>query len=278
MRIAVTGATGKLGGQVIALLAAHGGHEIVGVSRRALSDPAPRVRSAEADYADRAALRAAFDEVDTLVFVSSDGEATNVLSHHQNVISAATEAGVGHVVLMSALDADIASPFCYAVTSGLTEALLRDRCCAISIARTSIFTEFFLQFLSTARARGEIRVPAGSGRISMVSIADVGRCLAALALGPPTGRIHKLTGPASLDMHEVAAHVMRAWRVPVAYVDLSPAEFQQQLATDGVDPWWCYAFSSMFASIRQHRWEQITDEVLRLTCRPPQPLSQLIAD
>jgi len=100
---------------------------------------------------------------------------------------AATNAGIGHVVALSGLDADTTSPFCYAVTYGHTEQLLRDSGCAVSIARTSIFTEFFLRFLHTARQQGQIRLPAGDGSISMVSIADVGRCLAALALAPPTG-------------------------------------------------------------------------------------------
>jgi uncharacterized protein YbjT (DUF2867 family) len=39
-----------------------------------------------ADYADVAALRAALSGVDTLVFVSSDGEAAKVLVHHENVV------------------------------------------------------------------------------------------------------------------------------------------------------------------------------------------------
>src|SRR5204863_9080357 len=111
------------------------------------SDLPPRVLRAQADYSDRAALRRAFDGIDTLVFVSSDGEAVNVLYHHHNVIHAAAAAGVGHFVAMSGLDADTASPFCYAVTYGHTEQMLQQSGCAVTIARTSIFAEFFLRFL-----------------------------------------------------------------------------------------------------------------------------------
>ncbi|MEU5943692.1 NAD(P)H-binding protein [Micromonospora sp. NPDC047548] len=113
MRIAVTGGTGRIGGHVVQLLADERRHDVVGLSSRT------------APYDDPAALRAALDGVDTLVFVSSDGEAARVIVHHHKVLDAAIQRGVGHVVLLSGLDADVDSPFCYAYTNGHTERLLR---------------------------------------------------------------------------------------------------------------------------------------------------------
>jgi NAD(P)H dehydrogenase (quinone) len=139
VRIAVTGASGRLGGQVAGLLAAGGEHEVVAVSRR----PGPPTASsrgvsvAVADYADPAALRAAFRGAEKLVFISSDGEAVNVLRHHENVVRAAAAARIGHIVALSGLDADPGSPFCYAVTYGYTEQMLHDSGCAVSIARAA---------------------------------------------------------------------------------------------------------------------------------------------
>ncbi len=276
MRIAVTGATGQLGGQVIGLLAAQDA-EVVAVSRRPPPTlPTARVTAAAADYDDPAALRAAFEGADTLVFVSSDGEAVNVLRHHQHVIQAAAGAGVGHVVALSGLDADVTSPFCYAVTYGHTERLLRDSGCGFSIARASLFTEFFLRFVTPARTSGEIRLPAADGRVSLVSRADVGRCLAALALAAPTGAVHELTGPAALGLSAVAGLATRRWRRPVSYAPLTSAAFQIDLAREGTLAWWNYAFATMFASVREHRWERVTSEVHRLTGRPPQSLGDLL--
>lgn len=75
MRIAVTGATGRIGGQVVELLATQEDHQVVALSRPAAQHQrqSPRVITAEADYADLPALRAAWRDIDTLVFVSSDG-------------------------------------------------------------------------------------------------------------------------------------------------------------------------------------------------------------
>ena len=275
MRIAVTGATGQLGRQVVDLLAIDGAHEIVAVSRR---EPRavkhrPQVRAAIADYADLPALRAAFAGVDTLVFVSSDGEAVNVLYHHWNVVRAAADSGIPHIVALSGLDADIASPFCYAVSYGRTEQLLRDSGCAVSIVRASVFTEFFMHFLEAARTTGEVRVPAADGRISLVSRTDVGRCLAALATAAPTERVHEITGPEAPDLAAIAAAASQQWNIPIAYVDVTPTEFLIEKARDGTEPWWSYAFSTMFHSVRQQRWTRVTGEVAKLTGRQPLSLA-----
>ena len=280
MRIAVTGAAGRLGGQVAGILAATGEHEVVAVSRRPLTGAGAgqRCEVAVADYADPPSLRAALHGVDTLVFVSSDGEGWHVLRHHENVIGAAADSGVGHIVALSGLDADPASPFCYAMTYAYTERMLHDSGCGVSIARASIYTEFFLSLLRPARASGEIRLPAADGRISLVSRADVGRCLAALAAGDPAGGDHDITGPEALDLAAVAALARRAWGAPVRYTDLAPADYLAEVARTGLEPGWCYAFSTMFASVREQRWAGVSGEVRRLTGRPPVPLLDLVSE
>lgn len=268
VRIAVTGATGRIGGQVVELLAAAEEHQVVALSRRPPDaarhrHQSPLVVEATADYAHLPALRAALRDVDTLVFVSSDGEATNVLHHHQCVIRAATDSGVTHIVALSGLDADLSSPFCYAVTYGHTERLLAGSDCRVSIARASIYTEFFLGFLTRAGGR-ELRLPAADRRISLVSRTDVARCLAALAVAAPTGRHHDITGPESLDLAAVAALAEDVWRMPLRYVDVTQVEQIVELARDGLEPWWVYAYATMFASIREQRWASVSGEVREL--------------
>ncbi len=153
-RIAVTGAAGSVGGQVVQLLAEQTTNEVVGLTRRPVPVPS-RAVVAIADYNDRDALSRALAGVDTLVLISSDGEGTRVLTHHLNIIAAARDGGVAHIVALSGIDADIDSPFCYAITNGLTEQAIRDSGCGYSIARASIFTEFFAHFILPARTTGQ---------------------------------------------------------------------------------------------------------------------------
>jgi len=178
-------------------------------------------RAPAADYADPEALSTALRGADTLVFVSSDGPVAQVMVHHHNVVRAACASGVAHIVTLSGLDADPCSPFCYAVSYGYTEGLLTVSGCLVSIARASIYSEFFTGFLARARASGQVRLPAADGRISLVSRADVARCLAALAVRPAGGH-HDITGPESLDLAAVSASAARAWGTALEYASITP--------------------------------------------------------
>jgi NAD(P)H dehydrogenase (quinone) len=249
-RIAVTGARGRLGGQVCALLAADEGHEVLGLTR------------AVADYDDRPGLTRALAGVDTLVLVSSDGEAELVLQHHLNVASACADAKVAHVVALSSVDVDVDSPFCYARVNALTEAALAATGASVTAVRASIYTEFFGSLVDVATVEGAVRLPAADARVALVSREDVGRALAACALSPAAGA-YDVTGPAALSMEEIAA------ARGLGYVPVPEAEFAAHLA-GRESPWWSYAYTSMFGSIREHRWEVVSDAVERLTGRPPE--------
>jgi NAD(P)H dehydrogenase (quinone) len=220
-------------------------------------------------------LRTALADVDTLVFISSDGEGTKVLTHHLNVIDAARDCGVKHIVALSGVDADVDSPFCYALTNGFTEQAIRASGCGFSIVRASLFTEFFREFLLPAQETGRIMLPADDGRVGLVSKTDVGRCLAALARRSPSGRSHDVTGPAALDTAAMADAAAQIWGRAVVYHPISSAAYLAQLASTQ-DPWWAYAYTSMFDSIREQRWDKVTTEVQELTGRSPTALGRLL--
>jgi NAD(P)H dehydrogenase (quinone) len=44
----------------------------------------------------------------------------------------------------------------------------------------------------------------------------------------------------------------------------------------GEDPWWTYAYSTMFASVREDRWSTVSGEVLRLTGRVPSSVADVM--
>lgn len=278
MRIAVTAANGSMGRRIVQLLATGTDHEVVAVTRRPFDGPElPNVATELADYSDASALQRAFDAVDTLIFISSDGPAANVILHHQNIVTAAEAAGIRQVAALSSIDADLASPFCYAVTNGRTEQLLEESDMAHSVVRASIFGEFFsTAFLAKAKVTGEIRIPAADAGIALVSRDDVADALAMRALLGPSAAPTDITGPEALDGRAVAAIANDVWNRPVKYVEVPPERFALDLTCDGMDPWWTYAFVSMFESIRQRRWETVSGEVEALTGRPAMPLSAIL--
>lgn len=113
-----------------------------------------------------------------MVLVSSDGPSEKVVHHHLNLIDAAVAAEVEHVVVLSSVDSDLGSPFCYAVVNALTEKAARASGLGLTVVRASIFSEFFVGLITDAMVHGELRLPAADGRVGLVSRTDVGRCLA----------------------------------------------------------------------------------------------------
>ncbi|MFH8609114.1 NAD(P)H-binding protein [Streptomyces sp. NPDC018029] len=279
MRIAVTGAAGSLGRRVVRLLAGRADVDVVAMTRRKPPADAvpPGVEVAVADYADPPALRAALKGVDVLVFISSDGPDARVLLHHRNIVAAAAAERVGHVAALSSVDADMASPFCYAVVNRLTEDLLLASGVPCSFARASLYIEFFRSWLTEARATGLLRLPAADGRVSLVARDDVARALAALAVGEPTGRHHDITGPESVDLAGIASITTEAWETPVSYVDIPSDTYCAETAAAGLDPWWTYAFASMFASVREQRWDRVRNDYTELTGRSPVALRDALS-
>jgi NAD(P)H dehydrogenase (quinone) len=278
MRIGVTGANGNIGREILQRLARQS-DDLVAVARRPLEAwDVPGVatpRTALADYFDRQALAKACQGVDTLVMISSEGPAAVTLMHHRNIIEAAAIAGVENLILLSSLGASIDSPFCYSVTNALTEQLAHDSAMSLTVVRTSLFMEFFLAFPAAANAAGEMRIPAGDGRVSLVGRSDVARSLAVLAVSP-TCATHNITGSESFDMSNFADRCGRAFNKSIKYVDVSPAQYRIEAARAAVDPWWAYAYSTMFDAIRDQAFAEVSSELLDLTAQRAATLSETL--
>ena len=179
---------------------------------------------------------------------------------------------------LSSLNAGLDSPFCYAVGYGYTEQLLAESGCAFSLARASIFTEFFPGLPDPGPGKRRAAAPPPDGRVSFVSRGDVARSLAALATAQqarPRAGDHRPRVPGY--MAALAALAQQEWATPVTYTAITPAELVADLAADGEDPWWIYAYSSMFASIRDHRWAAVSADTERLTGVPPTPVRTILA-
>jgi NAD(P)H dehydrogenase (quinone) len=257
-RIAVTGANGAIGSQVVGRLRARSAATIVPIVRDlSRAHPDDRVRPALAPYEDRAAVAAALSGCDCLVFIGSDGEADRMLAHHANIIWAARSADVSRTILLSSLDADPGSPFCYAHTYATTEEWAREALPGVTILRAGLYAEFIGYWLWEAVRGGQLSLPMGSGRISPVARRDVADLLAELAVGlhDPDQPI-ELVGPESLD-HADLAEVAGALGSRFVVSDpCDTATFRERQARDGeLSPWWAYAFQTLFASIRENRFD-----------------------
>ena len=266
-RVAVTGAAGAIGSRVVGLLTS----DDVPVTAlvRDATRAHPLALAAVVDYADRPSLDAALRGVDTLVFIGSDGRADRVLAHHRNLLASARSTGVRRIVLLSSQDADADSPFCYAPVYADTERELRNSCAEPIVLRAGLYAEFFGRWVWDAARSGELALPSRAP-VAPIGRADVARALAIAAVGSVPQRT-TITGPDALDPDTLASIASRLGRREVLSRPVTAGAFRHRLIDTGTDPWWSYAFASMFASIDEGRFAGVTPDFMAITGKAPQP-------
>ena len=78
-----------------------------------------------------------------------------------------------------------------------------------------------------------------------------------------------ITGPAAFDLDELAALASRLGGREVRAHTNTPDEFRHHLIETVTDPWWSYAFTSMFESIDQGRFAEVTPDLNAIIRRIP---------
>ena len=279
MRIAVTGATGKVGGEVARLLTIEADGEgrlrlIVRDAARAPREPGAEI--AVADFSDDAACRAAFADVDALLLVSA-GESADRIEQHRTAITAAAEAGVGHIVYTSFLGASPSAEFTLARDHGATEQLLRDSGVAWTFLRDSFYADVLLDFAGEDRV---IRGPAGVGRCAYVARADVAEVAARILRDPApwAGRALDLTGPVAVTLGEAALLMTRARGAEYEYVDETLEEARASRAPYGTPDWQVDAWISTYTAIGSGELDVVSGDVELVLGRAPRTLEETVAD
>ena len=271
--LAVTGATGRVGGRVAHQLAEAGvAHRLV------VRDPsrAPRLERAvvtRAEYADAQAAREALDGVDVL-FMVSGAEAEDRVAQHRTFIDAAAEAGVRHVVYLSFFGAAPTCTFTLGRDHWATEQHLREGPLDWTFVRDNLYLEAFAMM---AGPEGVVRGPAGDGRVAAVAIDDVADAVAAILQDPSAhrGTVHRLSGPQALTLHEMAAGLTRIMGRSVRYEEETIDEAYASRAHYGAPDFEVDAWVSTYTAIAAGELEEVTGDVERLTGRPARSIDDI---
>lgn len=140
-----------------------------------------------------------------------------------DLIEAAAAAGVARIVLLSSIDAAHApddSPLLVA------ERTLERLPVTAAILRPTWFFDNFSDGSFAGMTRdGELRLPAGDGRIPFIDVRDVAAVAAAALTPGGADGILPLTGPEAIDHGQVAAALAEALGRPVTYEAVRRAEF-----------------------------------------------------
>jgi NAD(P)H dehydrogenase (quinone) len=274
--LVVTGATGHIGRLVASRLSGDGVDvRLLVRDPTRLAEPLHELDTAVADYADGAAVREALTGARTVLMVSA-AESADRLSRHRAFIDAAAAAGVQHVVYTSFANAAPDSTFTLARDHAATEQHLRASGMAWTFLRDNLYLDVLREF---AGSEGVIRGPAGDGRVAGVARLDVAAAACAVLsdIGPHLGRVYELSGPEAFTLSQAAETLSRATGRRVTFHDETLEEAYASRAPYGAAPWQLEAWVSTYAAIAAGELAHVSDDVERLTGRPPLSLERLLS-
>ena len=275
MTILVTGSTGAIGAQVVALLAQNGA-DVLALARTPETATFPAgVTPVKGDMTDVGSMRAALAKAQTLFLLNAvtPDEVTQALL----TLNLAREAGIERIVYFSVLHSDLYTNVPHFTGKHTVERMIEHFDLPATILRPAYFIQNDAGLKQAVAGHGIYPMPVGSVGLSMVDTRDIAE-VAALELlrrdrapGPLPRETIDLVGPDVLT----GAAIARIWTDvlgrPIRYAgdDLAPFE---QMAQSFMPGWMAYDMRLMCGRFQQEGMVADPGDVERLTRLLGRPL------
>ena len=263
--ILITGATGTVGSELTQqLLAAGQAVRVLTRDANRVSDLTGRAEIAVGDLDSPDELRIALDGVERVFLVTASTQ------HDVNVLQAAKDVGVQHVVKLSTLEAVDPLMAEHVKWHREREELIRASGLAWTFLRPTMFMSTALDWARTIRQEGVIYFPGGEGKVPAVDPWDVAAVAAvALTEAGHEGRAYALTGPAALSFGEMAEVFTAVLGKPIRYVDVPEKEAGEDMRKAGLPDYVIEGLLGTFTVVRSGRLAYCTEDVEKVTGRAP---------
>lgn len=284
--ILVTGATGHFGGATINFLLEKGveAKRISALVRNEQSvDEFKKkgVKTLIGDYNNYNLLATAFVGVEKLLLVSGS-DLMNRTAQHLNVINAAKEAGVKHIIYTSFQRRNESenSPLGIVARSHIqTEKSLKESGIDYTILKNNLYMDFLPGFIGEKVAEtGVIFVPAENGKVSAVLRSEMAEATAnILATDSHIGKEYDFTNTTAVTYHDIAKTVSEAIEKPINYISPSVEEYSKTLASQGVPAEVIGIFSSFAVAQAQGELDIESTDLENLLGRTPTSVQEFLS-
>jgi len=275
-RIAIAGATGRVGATLTGLLVSDPVDITVLTRRPDAAQPRKGASIAAIDFDQPHTLLNALRGADRL-FVSH-GTSPRQVANEIALIVAAVAAGVRHIVKLSAMGpASRLNPFAWHMQ---IEAHLAQQPVASTVLRPSVFVDV-LKRSAGQIAAGSWAGAAGEGRVNFIDtrdVADVARVALLEEFSSESQRAYHLTGPRAWTMRQIAEQLSTLLGQPVAYNHRSPEQQRAALLADGLPPLVADLLVGLDQAYRESVLGETTSTVEVLTGKPPRTLQQWLVE
>ncbi|MCB9598240.1 MAG: NmrA family NAD(P)-binding protein [Sandaracinaceae bacterium] len=148
-----------------------------------------------------------------------------------------------------------------------------------TVLEPSFFMQNFLGLAPAIRA-GALPLPTGDARAALIDARDIASVAAiVLTSDGHRGQRYVLTGPELLSHADVATQMSALLEHPVAFVDVPGEAFEASLREAGLPPAFAALLTDVYVNLyATGRAERSSDEVARLTGKPPRSLATFLRD
>ncbi len=277
--ILVTGATGTNGTEVLKQLAD------ANVAVRAMvrnPDKAdtiafPNVEIVEGDFDRPATLPTVLDGVERVFLLTNSSARAE--AQQLAFVDAARQSGVAHIVKLSQLHADGASPVRFLRYHAAVEQVIRASGMAYTFLRPNLFMQGLLGFAHTIKTQNAFYAAAGDAPISLIDVRDIAAAAVATLTQPGhEGKIYDLTGPAALTHADVAATLSSVLGRTITFVDIPPKAMLDALLEMGMPQWQAEGLIEDYAHYRRGEAATVTSGLQDATGQAPRTFDAFVRE
>ena len=273
--IVVTGASGRVGGQIAAELARRG------VPFRAVT----RTIGHAPDLGGAEIALAGYDQPETLVDALVPGDRVFMVSMHEPperrlplhraFLDVAIERGVARIVYLSFLGADPNAAFLHARSHGATEAMLAESGIPYTAVRNGMYADEIATWFD---ADGRITGPGGDGRVSLTLRAELAEAIAELLVDPAhdARTVVTITGPEALTLAELAAAASEVTGDDYRYEPFDREEWLAYRRSLGRPAWSIEAGISYYDGVAAGEAGIVGDGYRELTGKEPLTIREIV--
>ena len=277
--ILITGATGNISSGIVANLK-NSGHKVRALVRNpekaeALAQQGVDVRIG--DLEKPWTLAAAFEGVDSLWLLTAGDPRSP--EQNSNAIWAAKQAGVKHIVRMSAVGVAYNAPAMSYRLHALSDAELIGSGIPYTILKCQFFAQNFMMAADPIKEKGCMFMSLADGKIGIIDARDISEFAAhVLTSEGHAGKTYTLTGSASLNMQQVADAIGKAIDKPIKYVPIPVAGVKKVLAEKGMGEWAVHRFGEIFDAYAANHGDVVSEDFQRVMGKFPRTIAQFAND
>jgi uncharacterized protein YbjT (DUF2867 family) len=271
-KVLVTGATGRIGSQLVPRLAGYNDLALRAFVRN--TKKAAPLASSGAELMlghldDQQSLRVAMAGIDTVVLITP--ASPDAADQASSVLTAAKAAGVRKIVRISVFKASVDGPTAITRLHGRTDTHIQESGLTYTILRPPFFMQnlFFMAADSLAR-EGRLYFGIGYGKLGMIDLRDTVECAESCVISDAyDDQVFTLTGPESIGFHHIASRLNDILGRPVQYIPVPPEAVERSIRAMGMGEWYAQVMRDLCRAYSENWGDLITDSVARITGRAP---------